>query len=98
LLQIARGRRVPDLDSVLGNARPAALAEQPACRATPSWCRRTRAGCSPRRAHAVEPLAVEDLAAVLDWTVERVAAALDHAEHHPTLASPVALRWNAPGT
>jgi hypothetical protein len=42
--------------------------------------------------YAVESLAVDDLAAALEWPLCRVAAALGHAAGHPRLAGPVALR------
>jgi hypothetical protein len=49
-------------------------------------------------AYAVEPLSADNLAAVLDWPLTRVSAALGHAENHPRLAGPVALRRTEPGT
>jgi hypothetical protein len=48
-------------------------------------------------AHAGEPLSIDELATALGWTPRRVTAALDHAQRHPHLASPVALRRTGPG-
>jgi hypothetical protein len=47
--------------------------------------------------HAAEPLTPCELAAALDWSQERVAAALRDAEDHPEIADPVALRRTPTG-
>jgi DNA-binding transcriptional regulator GbsR (MarR family) len=47
--------------------------------------------------HAAEPLTPCELAAALDWSQERVAAALRDAEVHPEIADPVALRRTPTG-
>jgi hypothetical protein len=47
--------------------------------------------------HAVTPRTAEQLAAALDWPLERVGDALRDAEKHPELADPVALVYTASG-
>jgi hypothetical protein len=44
------------------------------------------------------PLTADQLATVLDWTLDRVHAALDHADAHPRIGGPVALRRVPPQT
>ncbi|GAA3087043.1 hypothetical protein GCM10010464_58590 [Pseudonocardia yunnanensis] len=47
--------------------------------------------------HSAEPLTPHDLAAALDWPLDRVADALRDAEDHPEIADPVALRRTPAG-
>jgi hypothetical protein len=44
------------------------------------------------------PLTVDQLAAALDWPLDRVASALSEAEQHPEIADPVALQRAESGT
>jgi hypothetical protein len=103
---------VDGLDSVLANPRaaspapPATLVECPTSVA-PVTDHDPPDATSPEHdvgivlvalAHASEPLTVDELATALDWTLQRITAALDHAQRHPNLASPVALRRTGPGT
>lgn len=47
--------------------------------------------------HAATPLTLEQLAAALDWPLDRVTSALHDADRHPDLADPVAIRANEAG-
>ncbi|MEU4703738.1 hypothetical protein [Nonomuraea dietziae] len=49
-------------------------------------------------AHAAVPLLIEDIATALQWNLERVYAALDHAHAHPELAGPYTIERTPPGT
>lgn len=48
--------------------------------------------------HAGAPLSAEQLAAALDWELDRVTDALASSEKHPDIADPIALRHVGPDT
>lgn len=77
---------VPELDSVLGNERGRPQSEPTGDVDEDALVVLTAL------ANSVEPLTQEELATALDWPLARVAEALVHAEEHPRLAGPVALR------
>ncbi|MEU4546929.1 hypothetical protein [Nonomuraea dietziae] len=49
-------------------------------------------------AHAAVPLLIDDIATALQWSLQRVYAALDHARAHPELAGPHAIERIPPQT
>ncbi|MFI6536750.1 hypothetical protein ACIBHY_30165 [Nonomuraea sp. NPDC050547] len=49
-------------------------------------------------AHAAVPLLLDDVATALQWDLQRVYTALDHAQAHPELAGPYAIERIPPET
>ncbi|MET9069436.1 hypothetical protein [Streptosporangium sandarakinum] len=49
-------------------------------------------------AHAAIPLFIDDVATALQWDLQRVYAALDHARAHPELAGPYTIERIPPET
>jgi hypothetical protein len=84
------GRGVPDQPTSPAADNGAALAEP-------------EAGADARTvlaalATATTPVTVDELATALSWTLDRTAAAIEHAHERPELAGPYALRRLPPGT
>lgn len=83
---------VPSLEPVLTNRRTPAAETPPPTMPTP-----TPLVVLTALATTATPLDVDELASALTWTLERTAAALEHAVARPHLAGPAALRRAPPG-
>jgi hypothetical protein len=93
---------VPGLEPLLGNRRDPATHHPPTTRAPDDPAGQDDVGEPPADTDARTVLAVlataatqvtvDELATVLGWTLDRTAAALDHAFDRPELAGPYALR------
>jgi hypothetical protein len=83
---------VPGLDAVLDNRRTGAEPTSAPDAETDALTVLTAL------ATATGPMLVDELATALTWQLDRVQAALEHADAHPRLGGPLALRRTAPST